>query len=271
MAQGMVKGFYNLTSGMLTQRRNLDVISSNMSNVSTVGFKSDQLVSSTFKEEMMARTGNTDKSNPEELSEISMALIPRETVTNFEQGGFRETGKRLDLAIDGDGFFKVQGEDGQIRYTRSGSFNINNDGYLCTQFGGLLLGENGPIRLFTTEEDEDGAVKLAQFNVENITVNSAGGIFVFDNEDNYLDQLSLVNFADLSQLVKDGTDFTTNQAEIPATGLVLQGYLEQSNVDALDEMVAMIESQRHLQSAAQVLKMYDEMLEKATTSIGTIQ
>lgn len=265
----MVKGFYNLTSGMLTQRRNLDVISSNMANVSTVGFKADQLVSSTFKEEMMARTGNTDKSNPEELAPITMARIPRETVTDYEQGGFRETDKKLDLAIDGDGFFKVQAGN-EIRYTRSGSFNINNEGYLCTQFGSLLLGNNGPIRVFNTEEaTKDGTVSNEQFNVENITVNSAGG--VFDCEDNYLDQLSIVTFDDLGQLVKDGIYFTTNQAEIPANSLVLQGCLEQSNVDPLDEMVAMIESQRHLQSAAQVLKMYDEMLEKATTSIGTIQ
>lgn len=267
----MVKGFYNLASGMLTQRRNLDVISSNMANVSTVGFKSDQLVSSTFKEEMMARTGNTDKSNPQELADITMALIPRETVTNFEQGGFRETGKTLDLAIDGNGFFKVENE-GEIRYTRSGSFNINNDGYLCTQFGELLLGVNGPIRVFETEElTKDGSIVETQYNVENISISSSGGIYVFDNQDNYLDQLAVVTFEDFSQLAKEGIYFTTDQEELPATGVVLQGYLEQSNVDAMDEMVAMIESQRHLQSAAQVLKMYDEMLEKATTNIGTIQ
>lgn len=266
----MVKGFYNLTSGMLTQRRNLDVISSNMANVSTVGFKADQLVSSTFKEEMMARTGNTDKSSPEELAEITMARIPRETITDFEQGGFRETGKPLDLAIDGEGFFKVQNGD-EIRYTRSGSFNINNDGYLCTQFGSVLLGKNGPIRVFDPDAGEltkDGTMEM-QLNVENITVNAVGGIF--DCEDNYIDQLDIVTFDDLGQLVKDGIYFTTNQEEQQGGGAILQRCLEQSNVDALGEMVSMIESQRHLQSAAQVLKMYDEMLEKATTNIATIQ
>ncbi len=267
----MVKGFYNLTSGMLTQRRNLDVISSNMANVSTVGFKSDQLMSSTFQEEMMARTGNTDKSNPRQLASTSMVRIPRETVTDYTQGGFKETEKKLDLAISGGGFFKVQDGD-QIRYTRSGSFNINNDGYICTQFGSLLLGENGPIRVFDPDaqesETKDGDPVELQLNVENITVNAAGG--VFDCDDNYLDQISVVFFADETQLVKDGIYFTTNQQELPANSAILQGCLEQSNVDPLKEMVAMIESERHLQSAAQVLKMYDKMLEKATTEIGRI-
>lgn len=266
----MVKGFYNLASGMLTQRRNLDVISSNMANVSTPGFKGDQLISSTFGEEMMSRTGNTDKSNPVGLADVTMARIPRETVTNYEQGNMRETGKNLDLAIQGDGFFQIQ-IDGQIRYTRAGSFNLNNDGFICAQDGGLLMGANGPIQVFNPQAGEatkDGTIIDPIFQAENITVNAAGG--VHDSNGNYIDQIALVTVMDTSQLVKDGVYFTGGGAALPANGAILQGTLEESNVDALQSMVSMIESERHLQSAAQVLKMYDQMLAKATTEIGRI-
>lgn len=267
----MVKGFYNLTSGMLTQRRNLDVISSNMANVSTPGFRGDRLISSTFREEMMSRTGNTDKSNPAELADVTMARIPRETVTDFTTGNLRETGKTLDLAISGEGFFRVD-LNGQVMYTRAGSsMNLNNEGYLCMQNGGLLLGKNGPIRVFDPQAgqtDKDGNVITPTFHAENIRVNAFGG--VFDSNGNYIDQIDLVTVMDPAQLVKEGVYFTGGGEPLPADGAILQGVLEESNVDAISSMLSMIESERHLQSAAQVLKMYDQMLAKATTEIGRI-
>ena len=266
----MVKGFYNLASGMLTQRRNLDVISSNMANVSTPGFRGDQLVSSTFGEEMMSRTGNTDKSSPAQLADVTMARIPRETVTDFTTGNLRQTGKNLDIAIRGEGFFQIE-RDGQILYTRAGSsLNLDNEGYICMQNGGRLLGKNGPIRAFDPQAGEtqkDGTIITPQFAAENIHVNVLGG--VYDCNGVYLDQIDLVAFVDESQLVKDGVYFTGGQP-VPVTGTVLQGVLEESNVNMTDEMLSMMESERHLQSAAQILKMYDQMLAKATTEIGRI-
>lgn len=267
----MVKGFYNLASGMLTQRRNLDVISSNMANASTPGFKGDRLVSSTFGEEMMSRTGNTDKSSPAQLADVTMARIPRETVTNYVQGNMRETGKKMDMAIQGEGFFQVN-LNGQTRLTRAGaSMNLNNEGYLCMQDGGLLMGKNGPIRVFDPQAGQmtkDGTLITPQFHAENITINAAGGVFDCNGE--YIDQIDLVTVMDKSQLVKDGVYFTGGGATLPADGAILQGVLEESNVDALQSMTSMIESQRHLQSAAQVLKIYDQMLAKATTELGKI-
>nr|WP_294680642.1 flagellar hook-basal body protein [uncultured Anaerotignum sp.] len=265
----MVKGLYNLTSGMLTQRRNLDVISSNMANVSTAGFKADQLSSSTFRNELMGRTGNTDKANAKELAEVSMARIPRETITDFTQGAFQQTDRKLDLAVSGDGFFQVR-NNGGVRYTRSGSFNLNNQGYICTQDGSLLLGKKGPIQVFHPQAEEltkDGD-SVQEFNAENIRVDANGG--VYDKDGNFIDQIQLVIVSDPTQLVKEGEFFTGGGEVRYANGTVLQGCLEASNVDALKEMVSMIESERHLQSAAQVLKIYDQMLGKATTEIGKI-
>ena len=189
----MVKGFYNLTSGMLTQRRTLDVISTNMSNVSTIGYKADTLLSSTFDEALLSRTGNEDKAHPEGLADTSMARIPRETVTNFDIGNLRPSYSPLDFAIISDGFFQVQNENGEVRYTRNGSFNIDDRGYICTQDGDLVLGENGPIQVYYPDSE-------TQFNAEKVQVDQSGN--VSDSDGNFVDKFAIVTFADTTQLVK---------------------------------------------------------------------
>lgn len=257
----MVKGFYNLTSGMLTQRRTLDVVSTNMSNVATAGYKADTLLSSTFDEALMSRTGNEDKAHPEGLGDTSMARIPRETVTNFDIGNLRPSNSPLDFAIITDGFFQVQGENGPVRYTRNGSFNIDERGYLCTQDGDLVLGENGPIQVYYPDSE-------TQFNAEQVRVDQQGN--VFDSEGNFVDRFAIVTFADTAQLVKQDNFFTGGGEALGIQATIQQNYLEGSNVEPVKEMVKMIESERHLQSMAQVLKMYDQMLAKATTDIGRI-
>ena len=92
----MFHGFYNLASGMLYQNRNLNVISNNMVNVNTPGYKSDKLVSTTFKEEMLYRNGNRNKSNPVEIGTVSMIRAARNTNTSYDQGTLEETGGNLD-------------------------------------------------------------------------------------------------------------------------------------------------------------------------------
>lgn len=257
----MVKGFYNLTSGMLTQRRTLDVISTNMSNVSTIGYKADTLLSSTFDEALMSRTGNEDKAHPEGLGDTSMARIPRETVTNFDIGNLRPSNSPLDFAIITDGFFQVQSENGEVRYTRNGSFNIDERGYLCTQDGDLVLGENGPMQVYYPDSE-------TQLNAEQISVDQAGN--VTDSEGNFVDKFAIVTFADTAQLVKQDGFFTGGGEALGIEATIRQRYLEASNVEPVKEMVRMIESERHLQSMAQVLKMYDQMISKAATDIGRI-
>lgn len=257
----MVKGFYNLTSGMLTQRRTLDVISTNMSNVSTIGYKADTLLSSTFDEALMSRTGNEDKAHPEGLGDTSMARIPRQTVTNFDIGNLRPSNSPLDFAILTDGFFQVQDDNGQVRYTRNGSFNIDERGYICTQDGDLVLGENGPIQVYYPDSE-------TQFNAEKVQVDLAGN--VADSEGNFVDKFAIVTFVDTAQLVKQDGYFTGGGQPLGVEATIQQRYLEASNVEPVKEMVRMIESERHLQSMAQVLKMYDQMIAKAATDIGRI-
>lgn len=257
----MVKGFYNLTSGMLTQRRTLDVISTNMSNVATIGYKADTLLSSTFDEALMSRTGNEEKAHPEGLGDTSMARIPRQTVTDFGIGNLRPSNSPLDFAILTDGFFQVQGENGPVKYTRNGSFNIDDRGYLCTQDGDLVLGEDGPMQVYHPDSE-------TQFNAEQVQVDPSGN--VFDSEGNFVDKFAIVTFADTAQLVKQDGFFTGGGEPLGIQATIQQRYLEASNVEPAKEMVKMIESERHLQSMAQILKMYDQMISKAATDIGRI-
>ena len=134
----MFKGFYQLTSGMLSQGRRLDVVSHNMTNISTAGYKADRYTDSTFQEVMISRVGNKNKAVSTEMGEETYILAPSELVTDFTQGSMEETTLPLDFAIQGEGFFAIQMEDG-VAYTRAGSFTLDTEGYLCLSELGRVL------------------------------------------------------------------------------------------------------------------------------------
>lgn len=251
----MFKGFYNLTSGMLSQTRNLDVISNNMGNISTPGYKTDTYMDSTFREMMFSRVGNRDKTGAEEIGPQTMALLPSMIHTDYAHGSPEETGQPLDFAINGDGFFQVQGQEGNS-FTRNGAFIVDNDGYLTLPSRGHVLDRNGqPIYLGTDDIRVD-----AQGNIFRGDGSLAGRLGVFDFEEEYQDAL-----------VQQGEGVYVSQAQAqPSDSPVMWKVLENSNVDVAREMTRMMSSQRALQSAAQVLKIYDQLMSKATTDVGRV-
>ena len=135
----MFKGFYNLTSGMLSQGRRLDVVANNMTNISTPGYKSDHYTDSTFDEALYVRIGNKNRLSDAEMGEINHILAPSQLYTDYTQGTYEETELSLDFAIQGEGFFAIQGADGGVSYTRSGSFILDNDRYLYLTNQGRVL------------------------------------------------------------------------------------------------------------------------------------
>lgn len=264
----MYQGFYNLTSGMLTQNRNLNVISNNMVNIQTPGYKRDKMVSTTFQEEMLYRTGKRYKENPEPLATTSKIRAADRTYVSYEQGGFEETDGIFDFALSGEGFFVVDTPAGTA-YTRNGSFRVDDQGYLSLNSVGRVLGTDGqPI----------------QIDNENFTVSSRGVISVKetsgDGEEGEevettvreLGTLRIVDFEDYEQLHKEDYGvYTTNQeARDVENPSILWKMLERSNVDMMEEMTSMITAQRALQSAAQVLKMYDQVMSKAASDVGRL-
>lgn len=255
----MYQGFYNLTSGMLTQQRNLNTVSNNMVNVQTPGYKSDKMVSSTFEEEMLYRTGRKNKSEYEALGVTSKIRTAQRTYVNYEQGSFNPTDGIYDFALSGRGFFCIDTADG-VRYTRNGSFRVDEEGYLTLNNLGRVQGAGGqPI----------------QINNENFSV-SNGTIYGYD-EDGVVQELGTLRVVDFEGEYQDvlhkedyglySTDAASREV-LQGETAVLWKTLERSNADMVEEMTSMITSQRALQSAAQMLKMYDQIMSKSATDIG---
>jgi len=253
----MFRGFYTLTSDMLTQQRRLNVISNNMANAATPGFKKDAIMTTTFGEALAYRTGSIDKRNPAPLGNVTMMRVVDEKITDYEQGNFDTTGRPLDVALAGPGFFEIQTPGGGTVYTRNGSFTLDEEGYLYLQHIGRVSGsDGGPIMLGTdkVEFKWDGTITYADGTV--------------------LDRLRIVDFLDYYPLEKTGEGMFLNEDAANMVELnmpdVRWKMLERSNVNAMDEMVAMITSQRALQSASQILKMYDMIMSKAANDIGRL-
>lgn len=250
----MFQGFYNLSSGMMTNQKNLSVISNNLVNVKTPGYRADTYVAKTFQDEMFYRMGNMNHSDQEPIGRVSMARVSDGTVTDYEQGGQEQTNGNLDFAISGNGFFKIALDQGGYAYTRDGSFSVDDQGNLVLPGVGRVQGLGGDIVL-----DSDA-----------VSVDSDG--MLYDQNGDEIDQFDVVDFDNYAPLVKgDHATFTTDQPEqgVDHPGLT-QGYLEQSNVDVVKETSSMMQAQRSIQSAAQILKMYDSMMGKAVTEIGKV-
>ena len=256
----MYQGFYDLASGILTQRRNLNTISNNMVNIQTAGYKKDNMVSTTFKEEMMIRTGRHNKKNPKDIAMASRIKSAARTYTDYEQGSYETTDGIYDVALNGRGFFAVNTEKGRM-YTRGGSFSVNENGVLELAGVGKVQSEEGHDIVLPGDDfaiDVNGAVYDPKSTGENRTVYGT---------------LKIVDFNHYEALHKEDNNlFSTSEAELtrPATTTVNWKMLEKSNVDMVGEMTTMMSSQRSLQSAAQRLKMYDSVMSKASSDVGRL-
>ena len=251
----MFRGFYQLTSGMFSQGRRLDVIANNMTNISTAGYKADRYTDSTaFKEVLLNRVGNKDKVNTEEIGPYAYILAPDQLYTDYTQGSLEETELPLDFAIEGDGFFAIEW-NGQVAYTRAGSFNLDDEGYLVLPGQGRVLDENRqPIQLPT----------------DNIYVDTNGSIYTLANR-NLLATLGVFAFPDNGALERnDHGLFTGGQPQISENYVIHHKWVERSNANMVQEMVAMMGAQRALQSAAEMSKIYDQVMTKDTTELGRL-
>ena len=227
----MFKGFYNLTSSMLTHQQNLNVIANNMVNISTAGYKQDRYTASTFDDVMYSRMGNKHNTG-QEIGRQSYIRAASQIYTDYTQA--------------------VQDPDGGIAYTRMGNFSLDDAGYLCLPgYGQVLNPELQPIYLGT----------------DQIYGGNQGTIYY--DEGGLIGQLGVFLFEDTGALEHNGEGlFVGAQGTAAQDAEVLNGYLERSNTDIVKQMTEMITYQRALQSAAQVSKMYDQLMTKATTEIG---
>lgn len=250
----MLNGLYTAASGMLLQEKRLDILSNNLANINTVGFKMDapNFESYMKKESSYPQNLITESTYNKTINATSrISGVYRD----FAPGHIKQTGNKFDLALNNSkSFFAIDTPFG-VRFTRSGNFTLNSQRELVTQEGfSVLSTNNSPIVL------PEGDVAILS-NGE-VTVNGA-----------VLDNLQIVEFDDASKLQKTGNNLFAAVGILPIaseTPELTQGYLEMSNVNAVREMVNMITAQRAFETYQRVIRTIDTLNERAANELGKI-
>ncbi|OGO79812.1 MAG: flagellar basal body rod protein FlgG, partial [Clostridiales bacterium GWC2_40_7] len=244
------------------QQFNVDVISNNLSNVNTTGFKKERVEFKDLLYQTMERAYVLeDQGKPVNL-QVGFGVMPVATVKNFDTGNFEQTDNPLDLAIDGEGFFMVLGPTGNIQYTRDGSFKIS-----ITEEGSKITTSDGFPLL-----DDTGNEIILNIDVSSMNISSSGEL-------SYTDELGLVvslgqtigvmKFPNKFGLESTGRNlyaensasgFAVSDAELGTRSIINQGFLEASNVQTVEEMVKLIVAQRAYEINSKAIQSADEML-----------
>lgn len=273
-----LKGVYTALSGAIAQTLKMDTIANNIANVNTTGFKKDQ---QTFGEYLTAMEKEQDvmkvprmPASIESFYDLNggdKAFVDAAgTYTNFEQGSLKSTGGKLDVAIEGAGFFEVGTPNG-VKLTRAGNFTIDGNGQLVTKEGYpvLLEAAEGTDGLVNSENIESRTVRISGTSAINIS--DAGEVFEGDTK---IGKLSVVNAGNIDALQKVGNNFYTLKdnmnAEISSVKMpsLKQGFLEVSNVNIITEMTDMIMAQRVFEGTQKAISAYDNMSDKLINQVG---
>ncbi|MFA5906445.1 MAG: flagellar hook-basal body protein [Desulfobacula sp.] len=220
--------------GGLRQERKLESVSNNLANAETMGFKKDTI---SFNEKFKAEVNK-----------------------DFSQGSIQTTGNALDVALSGEGFFKIETRDG-IRYTRNGNFSLDINGTLVDQNGNAVLGQGGAIVI-------DGE------NMEQtLSINQAGEISIGGE---VIDTLDIVTFQDLRKLEREAENLLSYKGptmdEIQVEQAVVQHRaLESSNIQVVDEMVRMIDYNRMFETFSKSIMTFDEIDSKSINDVGKLR
>lgn len=261
----MLRAMHTAATGMEAQALNIDTIAHNLANINTTGFKTRQAQFHDLVYQNMRQAGVSSTSTTEVpvALQIGLGTRPVATTMNFRQGDFNMTENPLDVIIRGKGFFQVSRPDGDIAYTRNGNFSLNNEGTLVTSEGdpldpqisipedqtGIYIGSDGVVSVTTqgnSTPQQVGQIQIATFQ------NPAG--------------LESIGDSLLLKTQASGEPITGNPGE-NGLGSLLAGYVEQSNVNVVEEMVAMIVSQRAYDANSKVIRVADEMFSVGTSIV----
>ena len=252
----MIRGLYTAVSGLITQQSKQEVVTNNIANVNTVGFKSDKLSLESFKEVLIQNyDGSSGGGKRQELGGLSLGSRIDETITSFTQGAIEDTGKERDFAIVGRGFFTVE-RNGNRFFSRDGSFNVDNQGFLVSSTGDRVLGVN-------TSSNEISPIYVGYGNISL----SDNNIYI-DNNLSY--SFYTVDFDSYDNLEKIGDNLYSGDGSFRANCEVKQNALEKSNVNIVNEMLEMMTVMRNFESNQKVVQIIDETLSKAANEVGRI-
>lgn len=242
----MLGGMEDAIRGCRREEMRMDVITNNLANSGVVGFKRERI---SFNDALRVKTAEANTGGGSGDSNLVVVQ------TDLEQGDSRFTGNPLDLAIVGDGFFKVETERG-TRFTRKGDFSLNEKGEITTQAGDKVMGEGGAIVV----------------NGNTVTINARGAVKVDGVE---VGKLDIVDFENYGALVKEGAGFFRNDTDEPEIDpeemTVSQEYLELANVNTAEEMIQMIHCMRAFESYQKSIKILDELNQKAINDVSSLK
>lgn len=264
----MVKGLYTAYTGMINEQKRLDVLSNNLANADTNGYKKEGTTSQTFADELAIKIKDTSSYGmAQKLGTMSMGVHIGETYTDYSQGNFKVTDNATDFALKGNGFFAISFTDKQgntsVKYTRDGAFVVNRQGYLVTKDGDYVLNMND-----ARNGNANGRIQVDP--TKEIIVDEFGNIY---QDGNVVGDIGVVDFEDYNYLAKYGEnlyDLVDGGAIVEADATVEQGTLEASNVNVVSEMVNMITITRAYQAGQKIINAVDETLDKAVNQVGTV-
>jgi flagellar basal-body rod protein FlgG len=255
----MLRALYSAAAGMESQQLNLDVISNNLANVNTTGFKKSKIE---FQELLYqtSREAGAEQGGGNQLPtglQVGHGSRPVATARIFTTGDLTQTGERLDVAVQGDGFFEVQMPDGTRAYTRDGAFKTASDGRIVTSDGLPLQGGFQPVPANTT----------------NITISPNGDVTYTSPNGSTNYRVQMVRFNNAAGLDSMGANLYRETAasgppELGSAGengfgTLNQGYLEMSNVKVVEEMVNLILAQRAYEVNSKAVQAADEMMQQS--------
>ena len=255
----MPDSLYIAATGMQAQQMNVDTIANNLANANTVAFKKGRI---SFTDLMVQESARVGTSGTDGASDAGAAMIGNGVGISssskiFDTGGVTQTNSQWDVAIQGDGFFRVTLADGSTAYTRGGTLKVNAEGQLTTDTGlALQPAINVPANVGSISIGADGT----------ITATVAG-----QTKASQLGQLQLTRFANTSALSAQGDNLyvaseaagapTQGNPGADSLGSLQQGYLEGSNVKMVDEMVNLVIAQRAYEASSKIVQASDEMMQ----------
>jgi flagellar basal-body rod protein FlgF len=251
----MIKGLYAAASAMLAGINRQQAIAHDVANLDTPGFKQVLTSLDDYKITQILRTNPGAMSDPVTfLGMLGLGVDSIQDTTDFSQGGLQQTGNEFDVAMQGDGFFRIKTADGE-RYTRDGRFIKDAQGNLTTVDGNQVLNSGGqPIKL------TDGETSIAPDGTITVNGTAAG-------------QLGIASFTDpAKELTRSGENAFSAAGAPTGTekGSVAQGFLEMSNANPTQLMTQLVEVSRSYEAAQQMVQNQDELLGKAIASLGRI-
>ena len=257
----MIRGLYASVSSMLNLQERQSVITNNIANIKTNGYKEDKLMSKSFEEMTLSNNDNyqNGKAHHQTLGGVSFGTRIDEVNTNFKQGSLISTNNNSDFAIEGDGFFEIRNFEGNTFYSRDGSFKINSQGYLVTNAGHNVMGVN----------NSTGVNEPIYVGNGKMTVTPSNDIII-QGGNSY--KFSIVNFDDNKNLKKVGDNLYSGENPQNLNNYsIRQGYLETSNVDYITSATDMMETLKEFEANQKVIQTIDSTLRQIANEIGNVR